>query len=123
MWIVWVAAARPRELDHMLAIQLRELPELRILADAEVHMSGRLIRQSCIQKLLHQLDHSADLLAGLWIELGRQNVQGLHVSQIALSLIACQIRGVHPQRLRLVKQGIVHVCDVLHISNAVPQVL
>ena len=117
--VVDVAAALPRELDHLGLGVVAHRTERLELRHVEVHRSARLVGEAAIE---HHADEAADVgdrRRRTRRRRDRQRVQGHHVALEASLLAGRQIEVVDAELARLGEQRVVDVGDVADALHGV----
>ena len=137
---VRVAAALSENLQHLIAGQVADLARCPRVAlsvrgqlthslQIQVHVTVRMhhaplvretgyaVRQAAAQQILNQREQPLNGLHHTHIVRRRNHVQRLHIGAEQLRLILSQLAPIHVRGGRTLKQRVIHIGHVLHVSD------
>ena len=104
-----------------------------VLLDIEIHAAVALVGEAVVEDFLDKLLLFDNMSGGMWLDAGRQHIEGLHGLVVAVGIILCYLHGLELFEpcflgyLVIAVVGIVlqvsYVGDVAHIAHLISQVL
>ena len=116
---VGVAAALGEDLQHGLAVEAGDRPEVRVSGHREVEVVVHAVDRARLVEALDERDDLRDGLDGADVVGRRQDAQGLHVVTEELRLALGQLDPVDLDLLGALEQRVVDVGDVLDVGHVV----